>query len=188
MNHVPNRDAENVCLAPGPDGRQGGSYKLEQESHIKFYGEEDGILDVRYSMTILFWFFYTGQAKNTSIVRYLNKKRSLGVFVSEHTDLQARIVKRDLAEVYTLKAPFSAGSWTFVAITFNHTSGEAKLWINAVVANETTIKGKIELSTQHNLKIGGSKFKGRITQLRIYNYPLTKEKIREINKTLTVPG
>ena len=141
-------------------------------------------------MTILFWLHYTGQERVTGIVRYLKLRQSLGmgIFVSEHTDLEARIVKRDLAKVYTLKAPFSAGNWTFVAITFNQTSGEAKLWINAAVANKTTIEEEIELNTQHHLKIGGSRFKGRITQLRIYNYPLTKEKIREINETFTIPG
>lgn len=141
-------------------------------------------------MTILFWLHYTGQERDTGIVRYLKLHQSLGmgIFVSEHTDLQARIVKRDLAKVYTLKAPFSAGSWTFVAITFNQTSGEAKLWINAAVAKETTIEEEIELNTQHHLKIGGRRFKGRITQLRIYNYPLTKEKIREINETFTILG
>lgn len=141
-------------------------------------------------MTILFWLHYTGQKKDTGIVRYLKPRQSfeMGIFVSEHTDLQARIVKRDLAKVYTLKAPFSAASWTFVAITFNQTSGEAKLWINAALANETTIEEEIELNTQHHLKIGGSSFKGGITQLRIYNYPLTKEKIRKINETFTIPG
>lgn len=109
--------AKNVSLAPGPDGRQKGSYKLEEESYIKFLDKEDGTLDVRYSMTILFWLHYTGQKKDTGIVRYLKPRQSfeMGIFVSEHTDLQARIVKRDLAKVYTLKAPFSAGSWTFVS-------------------------------------------------------------------------
>ena len=85
--------AKNVSLAPGPDGRQKGSYKLE--SYIKFLDKEDGTLDVRYSMTILFWLHYTGQKKDTGIVRYLKLRQSLGMglFVSEHTDLQARIVK-----------------------------------------------------------------------------------------------
>lgn len=155
-----------------------------------FLDIEDGTLDVRYSITILFWLYYTGHKRDTGIVRYLKQGQSLGmgIFVSKRTYLQARIVKRDLAKVYTLKGPFSAGSWTFVAITFNQTSSEAKLWIDAVVADETTIEEDIELNTQNHLKIGGSKFKGRITQLQIYNYPLTKEKIREINETFTIPG
>lgn len=144
-------------------------------------------------MTVLFWLYYTGQKRNASIVRYWKQRQSVGVgiFVSDHTDIHARIVTRDLKKVYSLKAPFSAGSWTFLAITFNQTSGEAKLWINAVAANETMIKEKITLNTQHDKRhntIGDSNFKGRITQLRIYNYPLTKEKIREINETFTIPG
>ena len=134
--------------------------------------------------------YYSGQGENAVVFRYLKRSQSIGMFVSKDTNLQARMVKRDLAEVYTLKAPFLAGSWTLVAITFNQTSGEAKLWINAVVLNVCTkrINTKIERETQHHLKIGSNHFKGRITQLRIYDYPLTREKIREINETFKIPG
>lgn len=186
---VPNPESKSVSLAPGPDGRQGGSYELEH-GHIKFLVIEDGTMDVRDSITILFWLCYTSHRGGSGIVQYLNQRRSrgMGIFVSERNGLQACIVKRDISKVYTLKVPSSAGSWTFVAITFNQTSGEAKLWINAVVANETAIKEDCGPITKRHLKIGGHKFKGRITQLRIYNYPLTKEKITEINETFTILG
>ena len=173
---------EKVSLAPGPDGCEGGSYELQKKSHIKFRSnQEDGSLDVRYSMTILFWLFYAGHEGNTGIARFVGKNRNhgTGMFLSGRTDLQGRIETRDHAKVYTLEAQISAYRWTFVAITFDHTSGEAKLWINAVVENKTMIKNLIELSTQQPFKIGGNKFKGRITQLQIYNYPLTTEKINE---------
>lgn len=160
----------------------GGSYKLKKGTRIKFPSNQvDGSLDVRYSMTILFWLYYNGHERNASIVRYArnNRIQGTGMFLSGPTDLQARIQTRDHVKVFTLKAQISACRWNFVAITFNHTSGEAKLWINAVVENKTMIKNMIELSTQHPFKIGGNKFKGRITQLQIYNYPLTTEKINE---------
>lgn len=139
-------------------------------------------------MTILFWLYYAGQeGNNGSIVRYVKKNRTsgTGMFLSGRNDLQARIETRDHARVYTLEAPFSPCRQTFVAVTFNHTSVEAKLWINAVVENKTKIKNKIELSTKHQLKVGGKTFKGRITQLQIYNYPLTKEKM---NESFKIPG
>ena len=124
---------------------------------------------------------------NGSIVRYVKKNRTpgTGMFLSGCNDLQARIETRDYARVYTLEAPFSPCRWTFVAITFNHTSDEAKLWINAVVENKTLIKNKIELSTKHQFKVGDKNFKGRITQLQIYNYPLTREKM---NESFKIPG
>ena len=150
--------------------------------------QEDGTLDARCSMTILFWLYYAGQkGNNGGIVRYVKNSKTpgTGMFLSGRNDLQARIVTRDHARVYTLEAPFSPCRWTFVAITFNHTSGEAKLWINAVVENKTMIKNKIELSTNHQFKVGGKNFKGRITQLQIYNYPLTKEKM---NESFKIPG
>ena len=188
--HGTSSESNSVSFAPGPDGRRGGSCKLEQGSYVKLFDIEDGTLDVRDSITILFWLYYTGHKRGSGIVQYLNQPRSrgMGIFVSERNGLQARIVKRHFTKVYTLKAPSSAGSWTFVAITFNQTSGEAKLWINAVVANKTTIKEEFGSSTNQHLEIGGDKFKGRITQLRIYNYPLTKQKIREINETFTILG
>ena len=141
-------------------------------------------------MTIQFWLYYTGLERNASIVRYnWNKRQSLRMrmFLSRsgRTNQHAGIETRDNVKVFILEAPFSAGRWTFVAITFNHTSGEAKLWVNAVVVKEITIKDNIELSTQNQLKIGSSNFEGRITQLQIYNYPLTK---KEINESFTIPG
>ena len=100
---------EKVSLVPGPDGRLGGSYKLERKSHITFpSNQEDGTLDARYSMTILFWLYYAGQeGNNGSIVRYVKKNRTpgTGMFLSGRNDLQARIETRDHARVYTLEAP-----------------------------------------------------------------------------------
>ena len=140
-------------------------------------------------MTIQFWLYYTGFKRSAIIVRYWNKRHSLRIkmFLSGRTNQQAGnvTVTRDNVKVFILEAPFSAGRWTFVAITFNHTSGEAKLWINAVVVEEIAIKDNIELSTHYQLKIGSNNFEGRITQLQIYNYPLTK---KEINESFTIPG
>ena len=47
------------------------------------------------------------------------------------------------------------------------------------------IKNKIELSTKHQFKVGGKKFKGRITQPQTYKYPLTREKM---NESFKIPG
>lgn len=89
---------KTVSLAPGPDGRLGGNYKLKKKSHIKFLSNhEDGSVDVRYSMTILFWLYYAGHEENASIVRFVGKNRTLwtGMFLSGRTYLQARIETRD---------------------------------------------------------------------------------------------
>ena len=84
-----------------------------------------------------------------------------------------------------------AGGWKFVGASYNHTSGEVKLWIDEYEVYERKIKAGIRLSTHHKVRIGANKwwsFKGRISQMQVYNLALTQEQIKAIQEKIQRPG
>lgn len=56
-NRQPQGTPVGVFLSPGPDGKPGGSYQFtgNVDSYIEF--PNNGGLDVKYSMTLVFWVF-----------------------------------------------------------------------------------------------------------------------------------
>ena len=73
------------------------------------------------------------------------------------------------------------GQWCHVAGSYDYTSGLQKLWVNGQMVASKNL-GSIELETRNDARSGASQgntvyYKGRITELRVYNRALTKEEI-----------
>ena len=84
-----------------------------------------------------------------------------------------------------------AGGWKFVGASYNHTSGEVKLWVDGYKANERKRTAGLRLSTQYKVRIGvknGWSFKGRIAQMQVYNLALNQEQIQAIQEKNQRPG
>ena len=129
-NRVPQGNPLNVVLAPGPDGRTDRSYDVlgQSNSYIEFMDSPGGSLNVNFSMTVLCWlnykkdgpvFNYAARANKADVLLYVIRKK-----------LFARFRKSDYKATKGLIsfAPTPKDKWTFVGASYNHLSGEAKLF------------------------------------------------------------
>ena len=181
---------KDVCLVQGPDGRANGSYEFKgtQNSFIEFPNNLGGALDVRYSITMLCWLYYDGQGP---IFEY-NPEGYWGVKLRLYTgELYVRFTNGYYSSsVYSIHTPI-AGGWKFVGASYNHTSGEVKLWVDGYEVYERKIRAGLRLSTYYKVRIGANNwwfFKGKIAQMRVYNLALTREQIQAVQEKIRRPG
>ncbi|XP_068706695.1 uncharacterized protein [Montipora foliosa] len=197
-NRVSPGFSKNVTLAKGPDGREGGSYEFQHGGGlIKFSNNQSGYLDMRYSVTILYWLYHlefnSSQKDNYQIIYRNRTRKGLRIFDYRKSDeSQKRIIKSTYDKQHNItlwhKYEIQAlNSWRFLGTTYNRSSGEAKFWVDGTATETKNIGKDFELGTQYPLKIRSHNFKGRITQLRIYNCPLTQEQILEIKGQIKTP-
>lgn len=177
-----------VFLAPGPNGVDDGSYEFSgtSNSYIEFPNSAGAALDLRYSITFLCWVYYNGQ--DGPLFVYDTRQQYLygltmyafgGAFVVVFEE-------RNYQSQHALYSGGSlAGGWKFVGVSYDNISGEAKLWNDGVMETTDNIGPGFEQGTYHTVRMGvrnydGRYFRGRISQVRIYNVALTQEEILEI--------
>ena len=199
-NEINNRTApgvpSGVILAPAPDGKANGSYEFlgTPNSYIEFFNGDGGALDVRNSMTMLCWLYsdeqdgpvfnYNTAGTNWGVHLWVNQKK---LFV-RYTDRKYSEVHEGLFSQFTLPR-----RWKFVGASYDHGSGEAKLWVDGVVDASFDIGAGLDLATQDSVRMGVKNgdiryFKGRISQMQVYNLALTQEQIQTIKKRRTSEG
>ena len=183
-----------VYLAPGPDGKSDGSYEFSGtvNSFIEF--PNGGGLDVQKSITMLCWLYPGGQ--DGPIFNYRNSG-SWGVhlWVAGNGFLFVRFTKRDYSFtdglVHTLLKP--EDGWRFVGASYDHASGDAKLWVDGELVQTLNIGENLLLATQDSVRMGvkigdGRYFKGRIAQMQVYDVALTQEQIQIILNRIKLDG
>ena len=192
---INNRTAQgipsNVHLAPGPNGKANGSYEFlgTSDSYIEFHNTAGGPLDVRESITMLCWLHHGGQTG--PIFTYKTSGSSWGVHLLVYEKkLYVRFNKRDYsatADLTIMDTTPVARGWTLVGASYDHGSGEAKLWVDGFVVQTKNIGARLQLATQDSIRMGVKSgdpdyFKGRITQMQVYNESLTQEQIQTIQR------
>ena len=177
-----------VNLAPGPSGKINGSYEFlgTSDSYIEFPNTAGGPLDVRESITMLCWLNYGGQ--QGPIFNY----RTSGSWGVHLWVAQGKLfVRFTHTRYYTFTTALHhtplAGGWKFVGASYDHGSGEAKLWVDGVVVQTRNIGAGLELATQDSIRMGVKSgdvryFKGRITQMQVYNEALNLGQIQTIQR------
>ena len=180
----------NVRLAPGPDGRRGGSYSFlgSPDSFIEF--SNNGPLDTRNSITLLVWINPKGGAG--PIFNYDPRGFGVHLWVTRAGRLFARFVRRTRALTQPLiSRRLRRKSWSFVGATYDQTTGIGKLYVNdkEVV---TKVIGRIRLATNYPVRMGARirdrrYFRGWITCMQVYDVALPLRLIR-IAKKLCFKG
>ena len=179
-----------VSLAPGPYGKKDGSYEFFENanSFIEFPSSPGGALDVRYSMTILCWVYYDqkGGPSGPIFNYFQGDKWGVHLWVLDRL-LFARFVNRVFSlELHTALHDSSlAGGWKFVGASYDYETGEIKLWVDGALKQAGNIGPHKELGTQGSVRMGVRKkdsrfFKGRISQLQIYNKALSQQQILKL--------
>jgi len=184
-DRVPQGISSEVNLAPGPDGQANGSYEFKgtSNSYIEFSNSAEGVLDVRYSITMLCWVYYDGQ--DGPLFNYkTNGDWGVHLWAIEGK-LFVRFTKRNYSFTDALLNGNLADGWRCVGASYNNVTGEAKLWMDGVFVQTLNIGVGLELATQDSVRMGvktgdGRYFKGKITQMRVYDVALPGELIQEI--------
>ena len=77
-----------------------------------------------------------------------------------------------------------------MGVFYNKTTAEVnlKLWIVGNVVNSTKLIADFDSNDPQLLKLGGNNFKGKITQLMLFNLTLTQEQMQGIKRRMKLPG
>ena len=179
-----------VDPADGRKARTNGSYRFTSQagdSCIEF--PNNGGLDVKDSITILFWMY--PQNTDGPIFKYetrypwrIHMRMASGKLLAhfshrnyEHTP-QSRITDQ----------PLPLNQWHQVGASYDHTTGVASLWLNGKpIKMQQNIGCGMPLATQDNVILGakggeGPSFQGRITAMGIFKVALTENQINAIGK------
>ena len=196
---IKNRTAQGepiqVNLAQGPDGKANGSYKFAGSlgSYINFPNSKDGALNVKHSITMLCWLFYdklgegpifgyrgsaSGTNSNKGVTFWISREKITVIFKKQGNENTPNVSHSiELAGI----------GWKFVGASYDHRSGEAKLWVDGDEVDTKNIGGGHKLATQGNVIMGES-LDIKITQMHVYNLALTQEQIQTIQKRTQIPG
>ena len=182
-------NSSGVSLAPGPYGEEDGSYEFfgNVNSFIEFPNSPGGALDVRYSMTILCWVYYDEKGGPDGPILNYYTGDSYGVHIWVLNGLFYACFN-DRTFSYPLKAFFHtslAGGWKFVGASYDNETGEIKLWADGALKLARNKIAGVELGTQGSVRMGVRKndqrfFKGKISQLQIYNEALSQQQILKL--------
>ena len=169
-----------VYLSLGPDGTQNGSYffRGQQANSITF---PDSKLDIGLPITIVCWLYtYDNNAKTEVFLQYK------GIHLSaNHKELKLSSSSND----QLLTGILAEKGWTFVGVSsYNKTTAEVKLWIDGNVVNSTKLTADFDSIGPQLPKLGGNNFKGKITQLMLFNLTLTQEQMQGIKGMMKLPG
>ena len=177
-----------VSLAPGPNGEKDGSYEFfgNASSFIEFPNSPGGALDVRYSMTILCWVYYDEKGGPQAPIFNYYTGGSYGVHLWVYDGLFfARFNDRTFSTLPLLQHTSLAGGWKFVGVSYDNETGEINLWANGTFQVTDYMNAGVELGTQGSVRMGVRKndprfFKGKISQLQIYNEALSQQQILKL--------
>ena len=171
-----------VHLSLGPDGTQNGSYFFpgSPAGSITF-SDSNSELDIGVSITILFWLYTYDNNAETTFLQYKGM-----TLVVNHAKLKLTLPEPSISNGLT--GTLAEKGWTFVGLSYNKTTAEAKLWIDGNIVNHKNLTANFDSNGVQILTLGGGNFKGKITQLMLFNLTVTQEQIREIKGRMKLPG
>ena len=142
-------------------------------------------------MTLLCWVYYNG--KDGPLFNYRTTGRAGVHLWVKHGHLFVTFRNRHNSSINAPQHTDLAGGWKFVGATYDRSTGDAKLWVNGAVVQTLNIGAGLDLATQGNIRMGakiGSDryFKGRITQMQVYDKALTQEQIQVIQQQTEAVG
>ena len=188
--------SSDLRLAQGADGSPGGSIELcgHLNSFIEIPNFECGYADAGRSITILAFVYPTGGCG--PIICY--EVHGYGLQIGYEQDaygfndgigtLSAWFVRRDLKMVIPIRRTvLQINTWNYIGVSYDHSSGMARLWHNGNEVEAIFIGANFSLATQFPIRIGAlanpwqnTFFTGRISHLHIYSEALEIENIRAV--------
>ena len=179
--------AKDVQLITGPFGKADTAYEFSGigSSHITI--PQSAHLDTKNSITILVWIFQTAQAG--SVIQYLgNNNKGVGLYTLDSNSIMVQFLERSGESLSFLRnhSVSLQNKWQYVGTSYNFNTGIATLWIDGIDVRQMNL-GKVELSTDKDIRLGsgqgkGDSFEGRISCLQIYDKALTRDEVSAVRK------
>lgn len=178
--------ARGVRFAPGPDGYPNGSYQFSGKSNSFIEFPNMGALEVKNSLTLLVWVYV--KSKGGPIFNYNPSSRGVSIWIDSKFRLAAKFVEHDqrCKTCFVSVLPLKQHEWNYVGMSYDHSSGMAKLWVDGKVSVQRDIGRKLHLSTARDARMGararndGNYFDGRITRLQVYDKALSQREIEAL--------
>lgn len=188
----PNGIARGVRLAPGPNGQPNGSYQFSGKSSSYIEFPNMGALRVKNSLTLLAWVYV--KSKGGPIFNYNPMGWGVSMWINSLFRLTAKFVEHDegCKTCFTSVLPLKRNAWHYIGMSYDHSTGIAKLWVDGKVSVKRNIGTKVHLSTARNARMGaralndGAYFDGRISRLQVYDKVLSQREIETVSGPIQV--
>ena len=170
-----------VYYSRGPDKNPKSALSFRGNSHSYVLIPNNGCLDTKFSITILFWVY----PETTGPLFHFNPN-SWGVhlWIVKGYKLSFGVMPRSGKSGKRLYYPIKPRMWSYIGATYDHKTELATLWIDSIAVEQIRIRGLgLGLATNHPIVIGQKprdrrRFRGRISCLQIYNYAMDGVKMR----------
>ena len=174
----------NVKATAGPDGLPMGSYYLGgvRNSYILF--PNSGCLDTKDSLTIVAWIYPESAGP---IFHYNPKGWGVHLWMVNSRTLLVKFKPRSLSNVNVVSSrQIKPRAWNYVAATYDHRTGLATLWREAVPIAQRNI-GRLRLATNYPAiagKLPGDRraYHGRIACVQIFDRALNGKQLKKLRK------
>ena len=175
----------------GPANESNGAYQFKgaTDSFIQF-PNTGGILDVKYSITLMCWVRPGGQ--DGPLFNYKRQGAwGVHIWIAGNGRFFVRITKfgsHAFLTALSTDQPLEQGRWYHVAATYDSNTGVNSIYVDGVLNKTQNIGTGYRISTNDpairmGVKIGDRRlFNGAITQMGIYNVSLTGDQIRTVIK------
>ena len=174
-----------VFYSRGPDNHPSGaiSFRGIRTSYVLI--PNNGCLDTRYSITIIFWVYPESPGP---LIHFKPNGWGVHVWIVKSFRLYARFVPRSGKSVRPLYKKIKPRQWNYVAATYDHRTGLATLWLSSLPIIQRKIGSfRLGLATNYPIVIGRKpgdrrRFRGKISCLQIYNFAMNGVQIRSKTK------
>ncbi len=173
--------SNNTTFAAGPFGNPNGSFFFSGFSSSYIELKNSGDLDARFSISVFAWVHLDNNYG--PIFEY-----GCSMWVSHSTlGIEVRYVDRKTLQIHQLRKEnvLKANTWNFVGTTYDYHTGLATVWVNNNIVLLSSIRAKLELATQSNVRVGASRdqkrhFRGKISCLQFYDQALSVDQIIKV--------
>ena len=170
-----------VYYSRGPDKNPKGALSFRGISHSYVLIPNNGCLDTKFSITILFWVY---PETTGPLVHFNPNGRGVNLSIMKGYKLYFGVMPRSGKSGKRFYYPIKPRIWSYIGATYNQKTELATLWIENIAVKQIRIRGLgLGLATNHPIFIGQiprdrRKFRGRISCLQIYNYAMDGVKMR----------
>lgn len=180
-----------VYYSVGPDKRPRGALSFRGTSNSYVLIPNNGCLDIKFSMTIIFWVYPRGRGP---LIHFNPNGRGVDMSIDSPFKLSARFVPRSGKSVRPVSKTIPSNRWSYIAASYDYSSGLASLWsYNTLVDQRRIGRFRLGLATNYPIYIGRKpgdrrRFRGEISCLQIYNFAMTGPQIRSKMARCYNPG
>ena len=182
-NRQPKGNLRDVTITKGPYNEPGGAYTLYGGTYSYIDFPNNGGLDTRFSITLMYW-VQPGHY-NVSLIKYGYWERGIQMWIGDgklYNQIVMRKNSQPLSSIRSVEV-FPTGKWVHVAASYDHNTGNNSLYINGHLSASQNIGKGYEIKTTQDVAMGFShegyqKVTGKIAEMKVYDVALNEAQIQ----------